>query len=158
MKFVLPFKIEQDGVKLDFPSEPYKTSLLHILDGAREKYYSFISIDIQKPYKARTTGKHSQNNYVWKLIQIIAEEMGEDVKYVEEKAKLKAVTKGYPYHITLMGDIEPESMSKINTVECGYLIDTLLEMVAFLGIILPPEMAERDTQSLADLALSEGTK
>lgn len=148
-----------DGIKIDFPSEPYKTKILETLNACNKEYYGFVSVDIQKPYKARTTGKGSQNNYVWALIQLIANQMGEDIDYVENKAKLKAIAKGYPYHITAMGDVEPNSMTTVNTVECGYLIDTLLEMCAFLGVVVPElnkkETKENtDTQSLVDQALA----
>jgi hypothetical protein len=57
--------------------------------------------------------------------------------------KVKAIAKGYPYHVSkITGQPEPESMTKINTVEMSYLIDTAYEVCAFLGIVLEPELKQ----------------
>lgn len=49
--------------------------------------------------------------------------------------KLKAVRRGYPTKTNpLTGQIKPLSMTEINTVEAGYLIDELYQLCAEMGI------------------------
>lgn len=65
----------------------------------------------------------------------IANETGEDIKEVERDLKIRAISKGYPYHVSkLTGQPVGESMTKIDTVQMSYLIETALEVCAFLGI------------------------
>lgn len=73
----------------------------------------------------------------WAHIQQISEETGNEVSDVEDYVKLRAVKRGYPYHINkLTGEIKPESMTKINTVEASYLIDELHMIAAEMEIEL----------------------
>lgn len=139
VKIVLKQKVENNNLIFELPSEPYKSQIIQVLSKCNEKCNGFCSLTINRPYKPRTTGADSQNNLTWKLITIISNEMGEDVQTVEQLAKKKAISKGYPYK-EVMGEVIPASMKEINTVECSYLIDTLYEMVAFLGIVLEPEL------------------
>ena len=99
----------------------------------------------------RTTGEGSQNNLFWKLVQIICNETGEDPKEIEREIKLKAIAKGYPYHVSkITGEPIPESMTKINTVEMSYLIDTAYEIIAFLGIRLEPDLKKEEKPKMKD--------
>ena len=100
-----------------------------------EKYGGYIRLEMSPPYKGRTTGENSQNNLIWKLITLIAEETGNELGDVEEAVKERATRRGYPFHVNkITGKMNPESMTKINTVEAGYLIDELLQICSELGI------------------------
>lgn len=160
VKLVVRQKIENNMLCIELPAQPYKQRLLEVLKKCNDKCNGYCTIEINRPYKPRTTGKLSQNNLVWKLIQIIADETGEEVKEIEHQAKMKAISRGYPYHVSpITAEPVPESMKKINTVECSYLIDTLYEIVAFLGINLEPELSKEnhkeEVSSLVDQALRE---
>ena len=131
----------EKGLLLHYPSASVKAELLHLYEGVKQKYNGYMTLTLDKPYKSRTTGEGSQNNLFWKLVQIICNESGEEPKETERQLKEKAIAKGYPYHIsTITGKPVPESMTKINTVEMSYLIDTAFETCAFLGIVLEPEL------------------
>lgn len=141
VKVVVKQKVENNVLYIELPANPYKQKVLDIL----KKCNGYCTIEINRPYKPRTTGKLSQNNLVWKLITIIANETGEEVNEVEHEAKMKAISRGYPYHVSsITAQAVPESMKKINTVECSYLIDTLYEIIAFLGITLEPELSKEN--------------
>lgn len=171
VKIVLKQKVENNNLVIELPTDSNKIPILDVLKKSNEKYGGYISIEMKPPYKPRTTGINSQNSLTWKLITIIAREMGEDTDYVENLVKIKATSKGYPYK-TIEGQIVPASMTKINTVECSYLIDTCYEMCSFLGIVLEPDLAkerkpvfsmqeEQETVSVTDIvqqALSEASK
>ena len=110
-----------------------------------------MTVTLDKPYKSRTTGEGSQNNLFWKLVQYISNENGEEPKIVERDLKVKAIAKGYPYHVSkITGQPEPESMTKINTVEMSYLIDTAYEVCAFLGIVLEPDLKKEEAPKIKD--------
>ena len=140
MKLVCQIGKTENGIELYYPSLAVKSELLRLLESVQSKYNSYVSIEIKKPYKPRTTGKNSQNNLFWKLVEIIADETGEELHVIENELKQKAITKGYPSHISkISGKPIPESTTKVNTVEMSYLIDTAYEVIAFLGIILEPD-------------------
>lgn len=143
IKIVAKQKVQDNQIIIDLPSEPYKSQVMHVLNLCNEKCGGYCSVQINRPYKPRTTGEGSQNNLTWKLITIVANEMGEEVETVENLAKKKAISKGYPYK-EVMGEVVPASMRTINTLENSYLIDTLYEMVAFLGIELEPELVKEE--------------
>lgn len=143
VKIVMKQKVENNKLIFTLPAEPYKNQILHVLEKCDVKCGGYCSITIDRPYKPRTTGEGSQNNLVWKLITVVANEMGESTEFVEQLAKKKAISRGYPTR-NVMGEMFPVSMTEINTVECSYLIDTLYEMVAFLGIVLEPELAKNE--------------
>lgn len=95
------------------------------------KYSSYIKLELSPPYKPRTTGQGSQNSLIWKLIQEIAKATGNELSDVEDAVKERAVKRGYPYKVNkLTGKIKPVSMTTINTVEAGYLIDELYQIAA----------------------------
>lgn len=102
-----------------------------------EKYYGYLQTTFTPPYPARTTGKGSQNSHIWGHIQQIASETGNDISDIEDYIKREAVKRGYPYHVNkLTGLMVMESMTNINTVEAGYLIDELHILAGELGITL----------------------
>lgn len=160
VKFIVKQRVENNNLVIELPTEPYKARLLEVLEKCNSKCNGYCSIELNRPYKPRTTGQNSQNNLVWKLIQIISDETGEDVSEIEHQLKVKAINRGYPYHVSpITAEPVPESMRKINTVECSYLIETLYEIIAFLGIILEPQLAKENNKelvsSLAEKALEE---
>lgn len=137
-KTILRFEQKEDGVFLRYPDKTKK----FCIESELKKCEDFCTVTFQKVYKSRTTGKGSQNNYFWQLVTLISNETGEDLQAVETEIKRRGVGKGYPYHISkLTGLPEPESMTKVNTVEMSYLIDTALEVCAFLGIVVGGESA-----------------
>lgn len=76
------------------------------------------------PYRPRSTGKHGQNRHIWGHLQQIANETGNDLQDVEDAVKERAIKRGYPYKVNpITGKIVPVSMTTINTIEAGYLID-----------------------------------
>jgi hypothetical protein len=126
----------KDGIMLlsvaDFGVREMLRGLVRLCD---EKHGGYIKLDLSPPYKSRTTGAGSQNNKFWAVCTAIANETGEDIKEVERDLKIRAISKGYPYHVSkLTGQPVGESMTKIDTVQMSYLIETALEVCAFLGI------------------------
>lgn len=113
-----------------------------ILGVCESKFHGYVSVRLDKPRRPRTTGDLSQNNLVWKLISAIAEYIGDDspgMTDTENEIKRRAVGRGYPTRVNkVTGGLEPLSMTKIDTVQCGYLIDTAYQVAAELGIVLPP--------------------
>ena len=93
---------------------------------SKEKHNGYVSLDIRQPAKPRTTGKNSQNSCIWGYATQLANYTGQDVEDIIDYIKLKAIKRGYPYHINqLNGHMTPESMTNINTVQAGYLIEEL---------------------------------
>jgi hypothetical protein len=112
-----------------------RAMLKGITELCNKKYGGFIQLDLCPPYKSRTTGKGSQNNLIWKLITLIAQETGNDLSDVEEAAKERACKRGYPYKLNkITGRAKPVSMTEISTVEASYLIDELYQICSELGI------------------------
>lgn len=149
MKIVCYTEPQEKGLLLRYPSQSVKAELLHLWEGAKKKYNGYLTLTLDKPYKSRTTGRGSQNNLFWKLVEIISNENGEDPKQNEYDLKIKAIAKGYPYHISkITGQPAPESMTKINTVEMSYLIDTAYEVIAFLGIVLEPDLSKSNNSEI----------
>ncbi len=106
-----------------------------VIEKCNKSYGGYIQIEISPPYKKRTTGELSQNNLVWRLITLIANETGNDIHDVEAAAKERAIKRGYPYHVNgITGRLTPSSMTEINTVEAGYLIDELHAICDEMGI------------------------
>lgn len=157
MKSVLQFEIKDNGVLMLFPSEiTYKEKLLQILHKCQDKTNSYCSIDIERPYKPRTTGEGSQNNLFWSIATVIANEIGEDIREVEKDLKMKAISKGYPYDVSkITSEPNPWSMTKINTIQMSYLIDTAYEVCGFLGITLPPELIREEPKSKVKQEIEE---
>ena len=156
MKFVCYTTPTEKGLLLEYPSESIKAGILHQWNSGKEKYKGYMTVELKNPYKSRTTGKGSQNNLFWKLVQYITDETGEDPQEIERTLKMKAVGRGYPYHTSkISGQPVPESMTKINTVEMSYLIDTAYEVIAFLGINLAPE--DKQASVLPQITLPEGS-
>ena len=145
MKAVYYTEITEKGLLLHYPNESFKMAIIKLWNSAKKRFNGYLSIDVERPYPARTTGKGSQNSLFWKLVAYISNETGDTPEAVELDLKLKAVAKGYPYHVSrITGRMIPESMTKINTVQMSYLIDTAYEVCSFLGIVLEPTLKEQE--------------
>jgi hypothetical protein len=146
----------EKGLLLHYPTKAVKSEMLHLWEGAKQKYNGYMTVTLDKPYKSRTAGPGSQNNLFWKLVEYISNENGEEPKIVERDLKVKAIAKGYPYHVSkITGQPEPESMTKINTVEMSYLIDTAYEVCSFLGIVLEPDLKKEEAPKIKDTYANE---
>lgn len=114
-----------------------RAMLKDLVSLCQNKYGSYMKLEMSAPYRARSTGKESQNAHIWGHIQQIANYTGYDVQDVEDYIKLKAIKRGYSYKINkLTGEIRPASMTTINTVEAGYLIEELHQLASELEIVL----------------------
>ena len=141
MKAVFYTEITDKGLLLHYPDDGFKNKIIQLWNSAKKRFNGYLTVEIEKPYPARTTGKGSQNNLIWRLISVICSETGDTPQETELDLKLKATGKGYPYHVSaITGRMIPESMTKINTVQMSYLIDTAYEVIAFLGITLEPNL------------------
>ena len=135
MKIVCYAQPTEDGLLLHYPSKEIKQQIQHLWEGAKENYNGYLKVDLQKPYKSRTTGKGSQNNKFYALITEICKETGNDLEDVKDALKEKAIKRGYPYRVNkLTGRIRPYSTTEINTVEMSYLIEEAIQECSELGI------------------------
>lgn len=101
------------------------------------RYGSYVKLEMSAPYKPRSTQIGGQNRHIWGHIQQIAQETGNDVQDVEDYIKQRATRRGYSVHENkLTGEIRPVSMTGINTVEAGYLIEELHQLASELDITL----------------------
>jgi hypothetical protein len=108
-----------------------------VLIQCKEKNNGYVLVTFSTPRKPRTTGKDSQNSHIWGHIQQIANETGNDVADVELAVKERALKRGYPTKMSaVLKRPVPVSMTEIDTVQAGYLIDELHQLAAELDIIL----------------------
>lgn len=131
-----------DCIAFEMPEKQFQDKVKNILEKCDNKN-GYVTVTVDCPHKPRTTGEKSQNNLIWKLITIIANETGSEIGEVEQGLKDRAINKGYPYHINrVSGKPQGNSMTTIDTVECSYLIDTAYEVIAELGIVLEPQLCK----------------
>ena len=111
-----------------------RAMLKGLIDLCKGKYSGFIKLEMSPPYRPRSL---NQNAMIWGLIQQIAEETGNEIEDIEDCIKERAIKRGYPYKVNkLTGERKPASMTTINTVEAGYLIDEIYALAAEYGIEL----------------------
>lgn len=121
---------------LVFDDTAVKVCVLDVIRTCQKKHGNYVKIEIQPPYKQRTTGKNSQNSKFYALVQDICNETGNDIEDVKDYLKEKAVRRGYPVKENpLTHKMKPCSSTKVNTVEMSYLIEEALQMCAELGIV-----------------------
>lgn len=132
----------EKGLFLHYPTKAVKAEIEHLYQGAREKYNGYMTITLDKPYKSRS---NEQNRMFWGIVQQIATETGNDLDDIEEAVKERALKRGYPATANkLTGRPKPLSMTKVNTVEMGYLLDEVMQLCAELGI--NPDTSIPDTE------------
>jgi len=90
-----------------------------------EKNIHFDKLKISKPFKARTTGKHSQCNHINGHIAQIANITGMDFDTLKLYFKRLAIKRKYPFDTAPDGKAEPWSERRIDTTQAGYLIDEI---------------------------------
>ena len=143
---VLHRSYEPDKLCFDLPDDiAVKEIIKRLLVDCRDKYNDFVRLSLQKPYKKRTQGPNSQNSCIHGYAQQIANYIGDDVETVKTYCKHKAISRGYPVITDSEGNVIisrltdkpiPESSAKVSIVEAGYLIDSLQQLAAELGITL----------------------
>ena len=138
MKIVCYAEPTENGLLLHYPSASIKAELLHLWEGAKDKYNGYLAVDLKKPYKSRTTGKGSQNNLFYALVTEICKETGNDIEDVKDYLKEKACARrSYPYEVNKMtGRIRPYSTTKVDTVQMAGLIEEAYQLCAELGIVV----------------------
>ena len=108
-----------------------RAMLKGLVELCEKKYGGYVRMDMSPPYRPRSTGQNSQNNLIWKLITVIANETGNELEDVEIAVKERALKRGYPYRQNkLTGKPVPASMATINTVEASMLIEELYQLAA----------------------------
>lgn len=139
MKVMCYALTDGEGLKLLYPSLSVKSQIEKLVRGAHEKFNGYIVAELKKPYNSRSS---NQNRYFWAIAQQIAEDTGCDLDDIEEEVKTRAIVRGYPYEINkLNGKPKPYSMTKVSTVEMGYLIDEIQQLAAELGIVIEPRVS-----------------
>ena len=145
MKIVCYTEPTEKGLFLHYPSASVKAELLHLWNGAKEKYNGYLTVELKKPYKSRSTGKGSQNNKFYALVTEICKATGNDIEDVKDALKERALKRGYPYKTNPFNNqIKPLSTTKINTVEMGYLIEEAIQLCAEYGIDAEAGKSEYD--------------
>ena len=157
MKIITKAKITETGLLLEYPTKAVKAKITELVQAVEKKYDGFLTVDIKKPYRSRTTGKGSQNNYFYALVTQICVETGNDMEDVKDALKERACSRGYPYRINkLSGTLKPYSTTEVNTVEMGILIDEAIKLCVELGIVIErPEEPIPGTSKMADEALGD---
>lgn len=142
MKVAMYFDFQPNGILFHFPSEPYRSELNRLLVDCKSRYGGYCTIDVTRPYKSRS---NQQNRMFWGIVQQIAFETGNDLEDVEEAVKERAAKRGYPMKVNnLTGKPKPESMTKVNTVEMGYLLEEAMQLASELGIVVEKELQKPD--------------
>lgn len=96
---------------------------------------NYVRLRIGKVVKARTTGEDSQNHHINGHIQQIAIDTGNNFDDMKTACKYEAISRGYPFR-TIRGRVIPYSETEIDTIQAGYLIDTIHQIAAEMGIKL----------------------
>lgn len=137
-KVIMKIESYKDGrLNLSVDDWGLKAAIKGLSDLCFQKYGGYMKLEMSPPYKPRTTQVGGQNRHIWGHMQQIAQETGNDLSDVEDYIKQRATRRGYPVHEnTLNGEIKPDSMKGINTVEANYLIDELHQLASELNIVL----------------------
>ena len=132
------FSVKDGTIVLSVSDYSVRSMIKGLVDFCTTKYGGYIMMEMSPPYKPRSTGVGSQNNKIWAMITEIANSTGNDVDDIQDAVKMRAIRRGYPYKVNrLTGAIKPASMTTINSVEAGYLIDELYQLAAEYEIQMP---------------------
>lgn len=113
--------------------EKFRPLWLAMTEKAKTDYWC---LKITRPRVPRTTGEKSQNHHINGHCQQITWETGNSFAAVKERIKVLAIDRGYPIETLPDGSVMPKSESDIDTVEAGYLIDTIHQFAAEWNIRL----------------------
>lgn len=116
--------------------EMFRSTWWSMREKAQTDYWN---VKISRPKKPRTTGYKSQNHHINGHCQQITGESGNSFAAVKERMKVLAIDRGYPIETLPDGAAVPKSESDIDTVEAGYLIDTIHQFAAEWNIKLIEE-------------------
>lgn len=134
MKIMCRVELTDSGLVLVFPSMSVKDEMTRLYKAVEGKFNGYIVAELKKPYNSRT---NQQNKMFWAIVQQIAEDTGADLDDIELEIKKRALKRGYPYDVNkLTNEPKPVSMSTVNTVEMGYLIDEAEQLATELGIVI----------------------
>lgn len=129
MKILANYILEKSGLFIPYPSTAIKEQIEKVSKGFEQ-----LAVTIEKPYPTRSS---EQNKFFWGIVQEISKASGADFDDIENEIKERALTRGYPYTLnTVNGRPKAESMTKVNTVQMGYLIDEAVQFAAENGIII----------------------
>lgn len=131
---------EKGHICFEAPSEPdLQTALRRVLRICQDKHNDFVKVTVKPPYKARTTGKGSQNHHLNGHIIQICNYTGQDYENIKYCVKMIAVEQfGYPSE-TICGHVVPKPEHLCDTEECAMLIEASHYLAAQIGIILREE-------------------
>lgn len=134
-------KLTDNGIRIPKDLQPAKKRLFDFCNKSRGGY---LRMTLAPPYKKRTTGEKSQNHHINGHCQQISNVTGQSFFDVKKYAKQKAIDRGYPilYNeegkpvLDLWGNEQGISETETDTIQAGYLIESLHEVAALLEIIL----------------------
>ena len=127
--------VTQNGIWVGYPHE-YEPSVIALFTKCSTQHNGYCYFKFGVPRKPRTTGERSQNTHIHGHATELADEAGDTKDYYLLRAKERAISKGYPYHVDAFGKCCPESETGLDTVQAAALIDQLHEDAAFLGVTL----------------------
>lgn len=104
------------------------------LESAR-KLGEWVTVDIRRPHRPRSTGPDSQNNMAWKWLRAIALATGNELEAVEAACKLSALDEGYPVE-KVLGQWVAKKQSDLTVEECSKWIGTIQRIAAEMGVSL----------------------
>ena len=129
MKILANYILDKSGLFIPYPSIPIKEQIEKIAKGFEQ-----LAVTIEKPYPTRSS---EQNKFFWGIVQEISKASGADFDDIENEIKERALTRGYPYTLnTVNGKPKAESMTKVNTLQMGYLIDEAVQFAAEQGVVI----------------------
>ena len=135
---------DDEVISFEKPEARFQKKVSELLERCRQKTNGYVCLTFDRPHKPRTTGDKSQNNLFWKLVEYIELETGGSKDEIEMGIKERAVEeRNYPTHLNpISKKMIPNSMKVIDTVEMSKLIETEYDIIAELGIVLPPNIGD----------------
>ena len=121
--------------------EDYRQQFRHFWE--KHKAAAVMQFDFAKAYRKRTTGDASQNHHINGHVQQICAATGNSFSAVKDRMKELAIDRGYPIETLPDGSVKPQSEAGLNTVEAGYLIDTIHQFAAEWNIKLIEDWGEK---------------
>ncbi len=113
-----------------------RAMLKGLVELCNSKYSGYIKLDMQPPYKPRSTGAYSQNHHLNGHIMQICNLTGNSYEAIKYCIKMLAVEEmGYPYE-EVDGHIFPKGERDCDTDECAKLIEASHVWAAHHGIEL----------------------